>query len=526
MRTAVRLLLVILLISLVPVPTFAQDSDDICATTIVPLVVQAGLEAASSAVVFGCAQEDTASWHMRPVQSLQDEQFQGQLSLQGQELLRLVDSMSMDRAFLGTVQFDRSTSTLFTVGAGGVMSPTDISEQAVGAAPNWLNNYVDGYTQAMQVYLTRTAGQVASLVEYMQWFMARRDATLTSMAVNMNPMVGTAFLANWSYQQFPWFWQLADQEAIRAYAGSGSVETPVVPDASSEDANLRPVFSPSLLSVEPGENAEMAISLPRTSFGGSFTLVVSIPAEIRMIGVPVCRLSDTCADISLDIQVVDNPDGSTQVTMSGLLYAEPAELGLDVKVLEGTANGTTLFLMAELFFGSHSAPSAGPETNTLQVLVGKSGTGSNISDEGQITPSPMTDTLSNTMLSLSPIKLQARAGDTVTLDIRHARLQGIDSLAFMASSEDAWIENLPRYLVDEIGNAACSAGYVDDIVPPDQRAVALEAPGDFPPTRLELIISSEAQPGDDLTVCVEMIGFSGTTELFAWNAQASIEVRA
>jgi hypothetical protein len=209
-----------LIFSLVPIPTSAQESDDVCATVVVPAIQEAGLDSQISAPVFGCEQEDAGNWYMRKVASTRDENYIGTLDEQGTSLLRLVDAMSMDQAFLGAVQFDRSSSTLFSVGVGNVMNPSDISDQAVGSAPNWLNNYTDIYSQAMQNYLTRTAGQVPDLVEYMQWFMARRDVTLTSMSNGMNPMASTAFLANWGYQQFPWFWQLSDQLAIEEYVGS------------------------------------------------------------------------------------------------------------------------------------------------------------------------------------------------------------------------------------------------------------------------------------------------------------------
>jgi hypothetical protein len=209
-----------MLFAFADIPAIAQTSEDICTVVLVPTIQQSGLDPQASAPVLGCAQDDAGNWYMRKVASTRDENYTGNLAEQGTSLLRLVDAMSMDQAFLGAVQFDRSSSTLFSVGVGNVMNPSDISDQAVGSAPNWLNNYTDIYSQAMQNYLTRTAGQVPDLVEYMQWFMARRDVTLTSMSNGMNPMASTAFLANWGYQQFPWFWQLSDQLAIEEYVGS------------------------------------------------------------------------------------------------------------------------------------------------------------------------------------------------------------------------------------------------------------------------------------------------------------------
>lgn len=525
MRRTIILIMVSLILSLVPTPTSAQESQDVCATVIVAAIQQSGLEPQTSAPVFGCTQDDGGYWYMRKVSSTRDGIYLGTLGAQEESLLRLVDTMSMDQAFLGAVQFDRSTSRLFTVGPRNVMNPSDISDQAVGSAPHWLNNYTDIYSQAMQNYLTRTAGQVPDLVEYMQWFMARRDATLSSMTGGMNPMAGTAFLANWGYQQFPWFWQLADQEAITAYTGQEPVVSNEPSNGSSSGTSLSAQFSPSQISALPGDRVEITVSLPPTSFSGSFALNVTVPAGIEMIDVPMCRSSGTCADGTLELEVENNPDGSTVVNMSGLLYEEPAELALGLKVSEDIPSVTSsLFLTAELFFGSHSAPFNGPAESTLEVVIGESGTGSSASDQEITTSTTAAAALPNTPLALNPSEARAQAGDVVVIDLAYARLQGINSVAFMAASEGMWIDNLPRYLIDEIGNAACSAGHEGDIVSPVQRATELGTIDDFPPAHLDLIVSPDVQPGDRLRVCVEMIGFSGDTELFAWNAEAIIEI--
>jgi hypothetical protein len=346
----------------------------------------------------------------------------------------------MDQAFLGAVQFDRSTSRLFTVGPGNVMNPTDISDQAVGSAPNWLNNYADIYSQAMQIYLARTAGQAPDLVEYMQWFMARRDVTLTSMSNGMNPMAGTAFLANWGFQQFPWFWQLSDQEAITAYTGQEPVVSNEPSNSSSRSTSLSAIFSPSEALALPGEQVEITVSLPLTNFGGSFALNVTIPADIVMIEVPMCRSSGTCADMTLELEVEVNQDGSTLVRMSGLIHDEPAELELGLKVSKDTLEGTSLFLKAELIFESRSAPSNEPAESTLELVVGRTETGSSASDQGNTTSPVAAATMPNTLLALNPSEVRAQAGEVVVIDFAYARLQGINSVAFMAASEGMWID--------------------------------------------------------------------------------------
>ncbi len=392
MRRVLPLLVISLLLTLVPLPAVAQGTDDICAVVLAPAIQQAGLDLQVSAPVFGCAQLAYGSWYMRSVRSTRDENQSTQLDERARSLQLLVDNMAMDQAFRGEVQFDRPSSTLYAVGPGNVMNPTNIADQGVGTAPNWLNNHVDLYTQAMQTYLTRTAGQIPDLVEYMQWFMARRDATLTSMAGGMNPMASTALLSTWGYQQFPWLCQLSDQGAIAAYTGQGaltvtpdvislpdptpapgSTETPVTTDGSTPGADLRPIFSPSQLSMTPGDDADITVSLPQTDFGGSFILTVSIPSGIELIDVPLCRSSGTCTDVTLNLEMVNRADGSTFVTMSGLLHDRPADLALTLSIPDGRHSGTSLFLSAQLAFASRSAPLDVPTESTLEVVIEEDG---------------------------------------------------------------------------------------------------------------------------------------------------------
>lgn len=101
------------------------------------------------------------------------------------------------------------------------------------------HNYQHSYNQAVQVYLTRTAGTEVDLVLYMQWMMARRDTTLSTMAAIQNPMAANAFLANRGYQQFPWPWQLADPGAIAAFTGQGPLDFDAAQvDSTGRDATL------------------------------------------------------------------------------------------------------------------------------------------------------------------------------------------------------------------------------------------------------------------------------------------------
>jgi hypothetical protein len=218
------------------------------------------------APVFGCEENAGGVWFMRVVANTQDENYDGTLRAEEGRLLELVDTMSLDEAFRGGVWFDRSTSTIYTLGAGGVVNSSDLSDQAIGSAPNWLNNYADIYTQSMQTYLTRTAGQVPDLVEYMQWFMARRDTTLQTVSIRMNPMAGNAFLTNWGYQQFPWFWQLADPIAIASYIDERG-PTDELPDPSAnppDAAQDNPlVLMPAEIIARPGDVVLVEIEFPR-----------------------------------------------------------------------------------------------------------------------------------------------------------------------------------------------------------------------------------------------------------------------
>jgi hypothetical protein len=203
---------------------------------------------------------------------------------------------------------------------------------------------------------------------------------------------------------------------------------------------------------------------------------------------------------------------------------EPATFSMTLALSEAVPTTSSLLVTADLGFTSHSAPVNGPIQSSLEIFVGGAETESRVTSEGLVAPTDVDASLPNTRLTLSPGKVQARAGETVVLDLSFPRLQGIDSVAFMASSEAMVITNLPRYLIDDVGNAACSAGHDGDIVPPAERATDLAINADFPPTQLEVIISPDVGPGDQLIVCVEMVGFSGETELVAWNATANVEI--
>jgi len=127
-------------------------------------------------------------------------------------------------------------------------------------------------------------------------------------------------------------------------------------------------------------------------------------------------------------------------------------------------------------------------------------------------------------LTLSPQMTFARPGETVHLTLAYPRLQGVQSIAFLVSADRMFVWNVPRALIDEAGDSACSEGSVGDIVPPSERATDLSTEYDFPPAQLELVIGDDVQPGDKLEACVEVVGFSGSQELFHWNAKATVMI--
>lgn len=347
----------------------AQGSEDTCSSMLVGVILQAGLDVETSAPAFGCRQNDMRAWYMPNISVTSDRVIAQQLTPEGVRLLEAVDRMSTDVAFSNSLQFVRAESTVLVPGPGGVVNSTDLSDNAIGAGPQWLNNVRDRYSQSMMVYLTRTAGQEAELVSYIEWFMARRDVTLAAMTGQMNPMAANGFLSAFGYQQFPWPWQLADPAAIAAYAEQNP--TALTPD------------------------------------------------------------------------------------------------NLQLPTVSGETSGT---------------------------------------------------------LALSPTEIRAHPGETVTVELVYPRLQGVHSVAFAASAESMTINNIPMFLVDLEGEVACSAGSSGDVIPPIERAISLQQQPDVIPAYLELTIGGDAQFGDQLAVCVEMIGFAGDKELFSWNSQTLIEI--
>lgn len=205
----------------------SQVSTDYCADTLVGLIQQAGLDVNVSAPAFACRRDANGNWFMPRVADITDEASTIPLNASGTDLLAAVDRMSMDSAFTASLRFDRARSDVLVPGGAGIDS-IDFSKNMIGVAPNWTNNLVQGYTQSMEAYLTRTAGSQPGLATYIQWFMGRRDSALQSIANGANPMAGPAFVSAFGYQAFPWPWQLADQSSIAAYTEGSVISEPTV----------------------------------------------------------------------------------------------------------------------------------------------------------------------------------------------------------------------------------------------------------------------------------------------------------
>ncbi len=262
---AILIVLAILLASTPLLEARAQGSDDVCSSLLVPAIQQAGLEPDMAAGVLGCI-HDGSAWSMRTLADIQPGVNPGVLDQAGMHIQALIDAMGMDAVFTNALRFDRSTSTIYTAGAGGNINSSSIANEGIGAGPNWLNNYRLLYTNAMEVYLINTSGQNPELIQYMEWFMSRRDVTLQAMSGGMNPMLEPAFLSNWGFQQFPWFWQLADPIAIGLFVEEVLPPTTIDSENSTAGEQIDGstlVLSPSEIIAQPADVVRVEIEFPR-----------------------------------------------------------------------------------------------------------------------------------------------------------------------------------------------------------------------------------------------------------------------
>lgn len=123
---------------------------------------------------------------------------------------------------------------------------------------------------------------------------------------------------------------------------------------------------------------------------------------------------------------------------------------------------------------------------------------------------------------------EVRAGELVTMEPHIPRsatweLPVLDSFAFLVYAENSRVTNQPDEFIDSTGERACTAGSENDPVPAIERAV----PGSLSMYQdtITLQVGADASVGQRLLVCVELIGFSGSTEAFSWNAYDEILVK-
>lgn len=385
---SVTMLIGLLIVVFLESAVTAQDSDDTCSSMLVDMISQTGLDLQTSAPALGCRQSDDGTWYMPRISTTSEEALTQQLNPDGAILLAAVDRMSMDDAFGNSLRFTREDSNVHVPGIGGVVSSTDLSNNGIGAGPQWLNNVRNSYNQSMTVYLTRTVGSESDLVFYMEWFMARRDATLMAITGQMNPLAATAFLDTFGFQQFPWPWQLADQAAIAAHMGHGpldfSPEYPLAPNptplsetgsaesgASVQQASLGPIFSPAELTAAPGDEVNLAVALPPTTFGGGFFLTISLPVGVELLRLPECEPVAACQSAAIASEVISEESGSTEVKISGLILGgdNPASFHLSLRISEEAPTGEWLQVFAGISFMSSSAPANVPTGASMAIEI-------------------------------------------------------------------------------------------------------------------------------------------------------------
>lgn len=359
----------------------AQDSNDACTATVVPLIDQAGLLPETSAPSVGCRQDNNGAWYMPELSDALSADLLEELDPKSQGILDAIDRMSTDNAFASSLRFNRHDMTILVPGRGGVTDTIDVGDYRLGYVPSWMHNLQNGYNRSMQTYLTRTSGTEVELVYYMQWYMARRDVTLSTMSLYMNPLAASAFLSNWGYEQLPWPWQLADPLAIAEYNGqtlpgpesdaATAVPTSTPSGSSVSSTDGLPVFSPSQLTVVPGENVDITVSLSPTTFGGAFFLTVMLPSGVDLITMPQCSPEPACEGAAVQTDIGDNPNGETTIQITGFLMDRdnPVSFGLTVRISEQAVSGEVLQVKAGVGFSSHSAPPDAGGESLLDITV-------------------------------------------------------------------------------------------------------------------------------------------------------------
>lgn len=281
------LAVVIVIVGMAGGSVSAQLGEDWCASVVVPLIQQTGLDVAKSAPALHCRQDGAGQWSMPTVADIADPSASANLDPRGQQLLQAVDHMVMDNAFARSLRFDRPRAMALVPGAGGVIDEIDISHGSLGPVPNWMHYVRDSYERSMMTYLTRTAGDEVDLVSYMEWYVTRRDITLSTLFTGANPMAEGAYLDNWGYQRAPWPWHLADPHAINDYL-SETYDSTVESDHPASTGNsdtagphVTIALEPNTIEARPGETVRLNIQY--TQLQGVSHVVLMASAEQSVI---------------------------------------------------------------------------------------------------------------------------------------------------------------------------------------------------------------------------------------------------
>lgn len=314
----------------------------------------------------------------------------------------------------------------------------------------------------------------------------------------------------------------------------GIVTTSAAPQGMPPEA-VR--FDPHRLVLRPGERATVRIE--GTSLYGLPVLTVIVPDAFQ-IGESTC---------SANALVVPPGQSNAAARPEGLncsgQWVHDANAGtwsIDIAISQATHAPISYNVWLDVEIGAPARLTPGMLYTMTAPMAGSGGDAATLDIEiletsgrsasRRMTPTPSASARSpedaaapGTHMRLLPESQSARPGDPVSMVLDIPRLQGVTHVAFMVSAEGMAFTNLPLALVDRSGDFACTPDNLNDPVPPRERALPLGT-GEFVlPATLNLLVGASAEPGDRYQVCVELVGFSSTTELFVWNAEAEVWVQ-
>lgn len=196
----------------------AESGDDQCAQTVIGLMQNNQVDTSTFAPLFGCRQDANGTWRMVTVGDLSSPDLAEKWSNSVTQLHEQAISFAFSQQISPTLIYDWRYATVTLPGDGAKPRVEDMSSEWLLDGPNWLKAYQSSYANAAVLYF-QTSG-FSDFASYVQWYMVQRDATLSIITQFLNPMLRTAYLANWGFSQVPWPWQLANPLSIAAYLSS------------------------------------------------------------------------------------------------------------------------------------------------------------------------------------------------------------------------------------------------------------------------------------------------------------------